>query len=880
MTGRRAAVLLGWAAFLGACDSGPPPVGSLVAVGAADLTGVVGKALTVQVRVDDRSGRILEKYPVRLTAAPGSGSVTPAEISTDASGTVTVQWTLGTTAGAQSMTASAGDQSLTLNATAQPDVPALLAAGAGAGQTGQVGEPLATMPVVRVRDQYQNGVPNVEVTLRVATGGGALATATARSNASGDVSVAWTLGPTIGEQAVTAEVAGITPLRITANALPGPPARVALVSGGGQTGTVGKPMPNPVVVEVKDRFGNLAMGGRVDFRGDGAVSPTPGAAAADGRATVTWTLGTKAGTQAVRAIAGTSDSVSVTGTANAGPPKTAAKVRGDAQRGFAGGVLADSVTVVVKDEYDNPVPGVEVAFAVTGGAGSGTPASRTTGANGQASAAWRLGTAVGANALEARVTGLSALAFAATATSGPPSSMVPVSGDGQSARVATELPQAVVVRVRDAFGNAVQGAVVELAAGGGGTVSPGTVVTDTTGAASFRWTLGTGAGTQAVTARAGSATRFLSATGLPGPVQSLTKSEGDLQTATVNRPVAVAPSVVARDAYGNGVSGVPVTFTVAARGGSITGASQTTDASGVARVGSWTLGPSVGRNALSASASGLASVEFTAEGLVPDVTYSIELVWVGAQAPSAAAQSAVSSAISRWESVIAGDLSNVTFSLTAGACGVAHPAYPNRVVDDLLIFAEVAPIDGAGQILAQAGPCLIRSSNGTTLVGAIRVDADDAARPDIAAVLAHEIGHVIGFGTSDGWYGHLITNIPGDPYFNGAAARARYSAAGGHATNTVPVEAGGGAGTANSHWRESDMGRELMTGYINSGANLLSAITIGAMSDMGYVVNYGAAESYAVGPSAPDLNPESPVELPDDVLRIPIVVVPDSPSPR
>jgi hypothetical protein len=49
------------------------------------------------------------------------------------------------------------------------------------------------------------------------------------------------------------------------------------------------------------------------------------------------------------------------------------------------------------------------------------------------------------------------------------------------------------------------------------------------------------------------------------------------------------------------VAGVQVVFNVTAGGGSITGATQVTDATGVATVGSWTLGPAVGVNELKAT---------------------------------------------------------------------------------------------------------------------------------------------------------------------------------------------------------------------------------------------------------------------------------------
>lgn len=81
-------------------------------------------------------------------------------------------------------------------------------------------------------------------------------------------------------------------------------------------------------------------------------------------------------------------------------------------------------------------------------------------------------------------------------------------------------------------------------------------------------------------------------------------------------PVDEPPSVIVRDAGGNPLSGVSVTFTVTAGGGAVTGNKQTSDASGVATVGSWTLGADPGANTLEASANGH-TVVFTANGSDP-----------------------------------------------------------------------------------------------------------------------------------------------------------------------------------------------------------------------------------------------------------------------
>jgi hypothetical protein len=113
------------------------------------------------------------------------------------------------------------------------------------------------------------------------------------------------------------------------------------------------------------------------------------------------------------------------------------------------------------------------------------------------------------------------------------------------------------------------------------------------------------------------------------------------------------------------------------------------------------------------------------------------------------------------------------------------------------------------------------------------------------------MGHVVGVGTLDGWYDVLVDRGLPDPHFPGAEAVSRYAAAGGVAVNAVPVANTGGSGTRDAHWREAHMGRELMTGFLNSGiTNPLSAITIGAVQDIGYVVDFSAADAYTVFPGA------------------------------
>jgi len=81
--------------------------------------------------------------------------------------------------------------------------------------------------------------------------------------------------------------------------------------------------------------------------------------------------------------------------------------------------------------------------------------------------------------------------------------------------------------------------------------------------------------------------------------------------ANAGTAVPIPPAVLVRNAQGQPMAGVTVQFTVSEGGGSVTGGSPTTDASGVARVGGWTLGPG-GTQRLAAQAGSLAPVTFQA----------------------------------------------------------------------------------------------------------------------------------------------------------------------------------------------------------------------------------------------------------------------------
>jgi lysophospholipase L1-like esterase len=94
----------------------------------------------------------------------------------------------------------------------------------------------------------------------------------------------------------------------------------------------------------------------------------------------------------------------------------------------------------------------------------------------------------------------------------------------------------------------------------------------------------------------------------------MTIEAGNAQTTFAATAVPVPPSVKILDSKGRAVPGVTVTFAVQSGGGSVSGATQVTNAQGIATVGGWVLG--LGANSLRASASVVSPVTFTATGTV------------------------------------------------------------------------------------------------------------------------------------------------------------------------------------------------------------------------------------------------------------------------
>jgi len=170
--------------------------------------------------------------------------------------------------------------------------------------------------------------------------------------------------------------------------------------------------------------------------------------------------------------------------------------------GVVGTTAASAPAVRVTDKRGDPVSGVQVSFAVTAGGGSVSPSLVTTDADGRATVAWTLGTAVQPNTLKASVGTLSPVVFTATTVAGPPSTLERASFENQIVAVGSVVGPPLKVRVTDSYHNPVSGVSVSFSVvSGGGTIAPANAATDAAGFVSATWTVGPTEGVQSAQAQ-------------------------------------------------------------------------------------------------------------------------------------------------------------------------------------------------------------------------------------------------------------------------------------------------------------------------------------------------------------------------------------------
>jgi len=162
-----------------------------------------------------------------------------------------------------------------------------------------------------------------------------------------------------------------------------------------------------------------------------------------------------------------------------------------------------------------------------------------------------------------------------------------------------------------------------------------------------------------------------------------------------------------------------------------------------------------------------------------------------------------------------------------------------KAIDNTITVKLKDTSDGVGNNLASAGMSTAYG-DGTAASGQMTID-----EADLDAMITggyaygtyiHEIMHAVGFSSSH-------PNFSGNTY-NGTNAIAQYNEIMGTSVTSLNIENDGGAGTALSHWEQDDFSNELMTGWVSTDATPLSKVTVGALEDLGYEVDYNAADPW------------------------------------
>jgi adhesin/invasin len=626
-----AAGLSGSPVTFGATALAGPVAQVLAAAGDGQLATVNTVVATApRVQVKDGGGNPVAGVTVTFAVTTGGGSVTGGIDTTDASGLATVgSWTLDTLAGTNTLRATVAGLTRTFTATGVAGTAARLVATAGDLQSAVVGNAVAIDPAVRAEDQFGNPVAGTSITFAVSGGGGSVSGRAQLTNAAGVATVGgWTLDTIAATNALTATT-GTLSLGFTATGVPEAPSRLVKVLGDSQTAVVNTVVPVTPTVRLSDRYGNPIAGDTVDFSlftdGGFVASPTSVTDTGGLASAGAWTLANFVTQNTLQAsVRGVPSLLPIGFTATGIPdaPAQLLRVSVDTQTTIAGQAVSVPPAVQVVDQFFNPVPGFTVTFSLAGALiGSLTPDSAATDSSGVARVTtWTLATIAGPNTLDAAAPGLvgSPITFSANGITTTATNMALDAGDGQSGIVATLLPTAYSVVVRDSAGLPVPNVQVHWAVDpAGGSMSPSTSPTDVNGIAASTRTLGVAAGTQTATASigglAGSPVIF-TATALAGAPARLVKQSVDLQTSTVATAVT-APVVKVTDQFGNGVAAVIVDFAVTAGGGILGATKDTSDGLGLTTAGAWTLGSVAGTNGVTATSGLLPAVGFTATGV-------------------------------------------------------------------------------------------------------------------------------------------------------------------------------------------------------------------------------------------------------------------------
>ena len=195
--------------------SGKPD--TLIIVSGDGMKGTVGQmapgALVVKV-TDKGKKNPVSNVIVRWELISGTGSLSATQATTNDNGEASVRFTFGNDAGPRLVRAYSDGlkgSPVSFRLYGQAAAPKSMAIVDGNNQSGTVGKPLSRPIRVKVVDQFNNPVPNANVTFVITAGGGSFVEPQpVKTDERGIAKTTWILGPNPGQNRVWAVIQGVT----------------------------------------------------------------------------------------------------------------------------------------------------------------------------------------------------------------------------------------------------------------------------------------------------------------------------------------------------------------------------------------------------------------------------------------------------------------------------------------------------------------------------------------------------------------------------------------------------------------------------------------------------------------------------------------------
>ena len=259
-------------------------------------------------------------------------------------------------------------------------------------------------------DPY-NGQPISGVTISFSDGnkGGQFNPTSAVTASDGTASTSYTFPKKTGVYTLTASAANFGNATATETATAAAPQKLISYAGTRQTGPAGTVLPVALTAETKDAYGNPVPGVTINFSSNqsGSLNPPSAVTNAKGLAAVLFTLPTTIVKSTVTASSDEPEERAICGVLDRGTGGFRRGERGRQPDCAGGTVLPQSLSVLVTDQYGNPVTGASVMFDDGGAGGSFGTDPATTGSNGIASQMYTLPPAPGPVTITATVAGVS-----------------------------------------------------------------------------------------------------------------------------------------------------------------------------------------------------------------------------------------------------------------------------------------------------------------------------------------------------------------------------------------------------------------------------------------------------------------------------------------